>query len=289
MPTFAIAVDLGDKLPNHALTAEAFPNLAYAVETITALTHERWTQYAMGLPLPDGQVVHPRDGTYARSILSRAFGPFRGEVYTELAYAKDIEQGTAARDMKKILGTSLKVRLTKDGRRYLIIPIRHDTPGTAGGTNGMPAEVHAWWQGKQASSVSSALLNYRRLTTHYQDASGKRHGVYDMKTKARITVPAWRYHWGDRMSKKDLTALGMADHQVKRMAGMVNFRTPGKSGGAANSQYMTFRTMVEGGKGWIAPAQPGRHVAQQTADQVRPMAEQAFAAAVEADVRAALA
>jgi hypothetical protein len=46
--------------------------------------------------------------------------------------------------------------------------------------------------------------------------------------------------------------------------------------------------MVEGSSGWIAPAKPGRYPAKTTADELRPVAEKAFARAVEDDVRRVL-
>ena len=73
--------------------------------------------------------------------------------------------------------------------------------------------------------------------------------------------------------------------QNKHMVGMVNFRTPGGRGGAAHSQYLTFRVMAEDSKGWIAKAVPGRWPARTTVELMRPLAERAFKEACEEDVR----
>jgi hypothetical protein len=79
--------------------------------------------------------------------------------------------------------------------------------------------------------------------------------------------------------------MGIGGQSAKRMAGMVNFRNPGGSGGAAHSSYLTFRVMTEDSPGWQAPAIPGKYPAKITAEQIKPIAEQAFKRAMEEDVR----
>ena len=44
--------------------------------------------------------------------------------------------------------------------------------------------------------------------------------------------------------------------------------------------------MMEGSKGWIRQAQPGKWPAKQTAEKFAPIAEEAFRRAVEEDIRA---
>lgn len=271
---FRIAVELGHLLPEGSpLTGALFPTLSYAVKTIAEAAHQQWVQYASGAPLPDGKIIKIRTGEYARSIQLRQIGDFSAEVYSNLAYAIAIEEGSPARDLKKILDSSLKVRLTKDGRRYLIIPFRFNNPNSVLGNN-MPQAVHDWWQ--QGRNPSSITGTYRRL-------SGT--GAYDIKTRERITVPGWRYKWGDRLGKQDLADLGVTGQAASRLQGMYNFRKPGGSGGSSHSQFVNFRTMVEGSRGWIAPAVEGKHPARTVAQQLQPVAEQAFQRAVEEDVK----
>jgi hypothetical protein len=276
MSSFAIAIELGDKIPANApLTAEAFPNLAASVQRMVELAHQEWTEYALGKPLPGGLVINNRTGEYARSISMREIGPFAGEVYTVLPYAQAIEEGSPARDMKKMLDSSLKVRLSKTGKRYLIIPFRHDRFNT-------PKAVLDWWVKQSPRPATS------HVTGTYRRVSGT--GAYDIGTRKLITVPGWRYAWGDRLGKSHLDTLGVGERDAKRLAGMVRFANPGgKMGGGApkgsHSSLITFRVMVEGSKGWISPAQPGKHPARTVADQLRPIAEREFQTAVEADVR----
>lgn len=273
--SFRIGVEIGHLIPeNSPLTGGLFPTLSHAVAAISTAAHRQWVQYASGMPLPDGKVISSRTGEYARSIQLRQVGDFSAEVYTNLPYAITIEHGAPGRDLKRMLDTSLKVRLTKDGRRYLIIPFRWNNPDSVLG-NAMPKEVHDWWQGP-GRNPSAIIGTYRR-------PSGT--GAYDRHTRQLITVPGRHYTWGSRLGKGDLAALGVSDAAAKRMAGMVNFRKPDARGGAAHSKYMTFRVMVEGSKGWIAPPTEGKWPARTVAQQLQPVAEEAFKRAIEEDVR----
>lgn len=270
-------IGIGIAIPAWApIRREDFPALAYAVSRLVAAAHQQWVEYAQGKQaLPNGKTIQSRTGEYARSILVREVNDFSAEVYSDLAYAKGIEEGTPARDMKKILNSSLKVRLTHDGRRYLIIPFRHNNPNSVMG-NQMPQQAYDWWKGKRASSISNGDMKYKRR-------SGT--GALDIKTHGPVMVPAWRYKWGARLGKQDLEGMGIAGGAARRLEGMVMFRKPGGKGRGAHTQFITFRTMVEGGKGWIAPAREGMWPARTVAETLRPVAEKAFAAAAAEDIR----
>lgn len=254
------------------VSATSFPNLAGAVKMIAHAAHAQWSRYAAGAPLPNGKTIQDRTGAYLRSIQLRFDGAFSAEVYTDLPYAASIEYGSKPYDMKQILNTSLKVRVSAKGRRYLIIPFRHNTPGSVLG-HAMPPAVHEWWKDKQAS----------RITARMTRLSGT--GAWDIKTRRPISVAAWRYRWGHRLGKDDLAGMGIQGPEAKRLEGMVMFRKPKGRGYGAHSQYITFRVMREGSPGWIRPAQDGKYPAKTTADQLRPIAEEAFRRAVELDIR----
>jgi hypothetical protein len=281
----AINVQVPDTLP---IGAEAFPALAYAVRAVAAEAEARWKAYANGAILPSGQVISNRTGEYARSITTRETGQFSVDVYTNLAYARAIEEGSPRRDLKTILQTSMRVRLNAQGQRYLIIPFRHGTPGSIMGNN-MPVDVHNWWNGAEPRTDSRVTGHYQRLSGQGMQAGlpDNMRGIYNIRTKALATTPAWKYRWGTRITGSDLESMGFdpKDRYAKRLEGMVRFRKPGGGGGhAAHSQYLTFRVMTERSSGWIVPAQPGKWPARTVAEQIRPLAEQAFAAAVSEDV-----
>jgi hypothetical protein len=275
VPTFSISVDLGHLIiPGGGLTRGTFPNLSHAVTLIAEAAQQRWQSYASGAPMPNGQTIHPRSGAYARSIQLREDGEFASTVYSTLPYATAIEQGSPAYDMKQMLNYSLKVRVSKDGKRYLIIPFRFNTPNSQQSGQNMPAAVHEWWGGKKTSSRTRAP----------DRVSGT--GAFDFRTRKQLTVDAWKYKYGDRLTKTTLASLGVTGKAADRMDGMLHFRRPGaKAGGGGHDQYIVFRVMSEGSSGWIAKAQPGRWPARTVAETLTPIAHEAFAAAISEDVR----
>jgi hypothetical protein len=282
MAEFRISVHLPPLMLASAVTASNFPSLARAVQMVAERAHAMWTAYAAGAPdvngvaLPGGPLKNPI-GEYQNSIKLRQIGPFEAEVYSNLPLAKDIEEGAPARDLKKMLDTSFKVRISKKGKRYLIIPFRHNSPNSVMGNN-MPKAVQKWWKTAEPSFINNGKIEYKRR-------SGT--GAYDIKTRLPIMVPAWRYRWGDRLGKDHLEALGITGAAAKRLAGMVNFRNPGGDGRkkGSDSQFITFRTMMEGSPGWIVKAKPGKYPARTTAEAMRPFAEKVFAAAMEEDIK----
>ena len=97
-------------------------------------------------------------------------------------------------------------------------------------------------------------------------------------TKKAATVEARSYAWGGRLTNGAMKQAGLDAATRKRYAGMVKMDTS-TPGGAKSSAYMTFRIMMEGSKGWVVPAQPGRYIAKKVAEDLQTKAEAAFAAA----------
>ncbi|HET7675840.1 MAG TPA: hypothetical protein VFL54_09990 [Gammaproteobacteria bacterium] len=269
MSEFHIGIEL-DLPPNAPVNAQTFPNLAYAVQQIAEMGADIWRGYASGKPLPNGRIIHARTGQYMRSISMRRKGDFAAEDFSELSYAEALEEGTGPRDMKKMLNTSLKVRISKKGKRYLIIPFRHGTPGAVGFRSTMPEPVHEMWRGMRASRVTGVRHEPNQL------------GVHHPRSKTPLLVTRRKYSWGDRMSAAQLRSAGVRGRQLRHMTGMVHFKDP-VSGG--HGQYLTFRVMTEDSKGWITQGTPAYHPAKSTAEQLQPLAEKAFAEAVKRDVQ----
>ncbi|CAH2606333.1 conserved protein of unknown function (plasmid) [Rhodovastum atsumiense] len=290
MTGFRISVDMGHLISDRSpLTAELFPSLAQAVRAVSEAAHAKWQDYASGAPLPGGGTIEPRSGTYLRSIQLQQTGPFGAEVYSDLAYAWAIEEGAPARDMKRILGSSLKTRVVQNGahkgQRYLIIPFRWFGEGTvaAAGRHEMPEAVQNWWHSQKPSQVTG--LGWRDSGT---GAIGWRSGGGQSWRTERGQVVQVRqrdYQWGTRLDKDTLASLGVTGQAARRMEGMVQFRKPGGRGGSSHSKSLTFRVMGEWSSGWQAPARPGLHPARTTAQEIQPDAEKAFAAAVARDMR----
>ncbi len=280
MTTFNIHVDLSNLMPEGVpITAETFPTLSLAVRQIAEAAHAQWVRYASGSPMPDGRVIMSRSGEYQRSILLHQTGPFSAEVSSTLPYAKIIEEGAPQRDLKKMLRTSFKVRVTKKGKRYLIVPFRWNNPNSLLGHN-MPEPVYDWWQqpGRQRSIITST---FRR-------ASGT--GAYHAKSRTLYHVPGRSYSWGARLGSGDLKELDVTGKRARHMMGMVAFRDPTVSSGSKSGKYLTFRVMSEDSKpsSWLQPAQEGRWPARTVAQTLQPIAEKAFQAAMQRDIEALL-
>jgi hypothetical protein len=268
--------------PDIPFGPDTFQTLAGAVAQMAQDAKARWLAYAQGEPLPNGQVIGVRSGTYHRSIQLEQIGPFHYRVFSNLAYAEAIETGSPERDMKKMLDSSLKVRRTKDGKRYLIIPFRWGTPDTVTfGNNTMPKAVHDFFKPQGVARSRIISLGRRESGT----------GAYDIKTRQPVLVPRRQYEWGTRLTQQHLGAMGIGtqfkgkNYKTHPMAGMTNFRKPDARGGKAHSKYLTFRVMTEDSTGWKAPAIPGKYPAKTVAEMFKPIAEQAFKKALEEDVR----
>lgn len=272
---FDISIDIGP-IPTHGLSKDVFPSLAAAVASVTHIAHRQWRAYASGAPLPDGSTIGSRSGTYLRSIQQRMLSDFSGEVFSDSPYAGVIEQGTPARDMKRMLYTSMKVRVSKTGKRYLIIPFRWGTPGTNNRSgNVMSAELGA----------AARQLAPSRVTGQGRRVSGT--GAYDIHTRKLITVRQRRYRWGGRLDEQAMRAHDVVGRELRHAAGMVKFQSATRAG-SRDTQYLTFRVMTEDSTGWLAPARPGKRPARSTAKNIQPIAKKAFAAAIEADIAAIL-
>lgn len=285
MNEFRIGVSVASILPlGSTLAGSAFPTISAAVRELTEKAHGMWVNYAMGAALPNGRSVKNATGAYARSIATRQLNDMLGEVFTDLPYAEGIENGTRARDLHDMLGKSLKVRLTKDGRRYLIIPFRSYHSNSVIGRP-MPAAIEGWWRTavprEQSSHVTS--MGWRASGTGAVAFRNRTTGRFRERRGEVVQVRQRAYKWGARLTEKDIRSLGLGDAAVKQFAGMVRFDKPGQPG--RHSQFMNFRALVEGSPGWRVPARPGLHIAQTVAEQLRPIAEEAIRRAAEADVR----
>lgn len=265
MSNYSIGLTV-DFPPDIPFGPDAFPAVVGAVQAMANAAILQWKAYAQGEPLPNGQVIGIRSGTYEGSIQLAQISPFHYRVFSNLPYAEAIESGSPARDMKRMLDSSLKVRHSeKTGKRYLIIPFRWGTPGTVGfGGNVMPQVVHDFWKPKSVLRSHTVSFGTRPSGT----------GAYDLKTRKPVLVPQASYEFGARLTQKHLGAMGIGtqfkgkNYKTHPMAGMVNMRNPGGSGGAAHSGHLTFRIMSEDSPGWRAPAIPGKYPAKTVAGQV---------------------
>jgi hypothetical protein len=263
---FSISIDLAELMEIGPIArAGMFTNLASQVEAVAQVGVERWKRAALKAPLWEGERQ-----AYAASIRYSMTGSYSAEIVSDYKYVEDIETGRPAYDLKRMLSTSMKVRMSKKGRRYLIIPFRHNTPGNDAHAPAMPEHVYA----------AAKELSASRIIGGHRRQSGT--GAFDVKTRQPYMVAGRNYRWGDRLPP-GMTPKKAAHHKTDPHAGMVRMdaKTPG---GKRYSTYLTFRVMVEGSPGWIIKPRPGLFIAKAVADSIQRTAATDFAAAMQRDL-----
>ena len=279
---YNISFSLGAKLDIVAgIDAQVFPLLNQAVRAIAQQTAINWQKSVY-----HAKLWSVEKDAYMQSIKWEMTGDFSARVETDYKLAGEIETGRGPRDLKKMLDTSQKVRRTTDGRRFLIIPMRQNTPGNGALAKAMPQGVYNLAGAMAASSVvskgrrQSGQVTVLSPTTGMHAAAKQSRYLSNPKTQQAVTVVSRKYAWGGRLTAAAIKGAGMDAATAKRYAGMVKF--PDGSGGHS---FTTFRVMMEGATGkWVIPAQPGKYLARQVAQEMQPKAAAAFAAAVKKTV-----
>lgn len=280
---YRISFNLGNHLEFSAgINKQVLPLLHQAVRAVAQQTAANWQESVVKAKLWSGE-----KDAYAQSIKWAMTGDFTAVVETDYRHAEAIENGRPPRDLKKMLDTSHKVRRTTDGRRFLVIPMRHNTPGNNALAPSMPDSIYNL---ASAMAPSHVIATGKRLSgevTHLSPKTGM-HAATEQtpflsnpKTKRAATVAARKYAWGGKLTADALKAAGINPASAKRYQGMVKMDTS-TPGGSKSSAYMTFRIMMDSQTGkWIIPAKPGLHLAKRVVEDMQPKANAAFAAAVK--------
>lgn len=269
MADFKISVDMSGIVSalDSLIHEQVFPRVGQAIEALAVAARADWQQAIYHAKLWDGEKK-----PYMESIQVKMTGPYSALVWSEYKYAHEIETGRPARDLKKMLDTSPKVRISKQGKRYLIIPFRHNTPGNTALAAPMPQNVY--------DIVSSREFKGSAVIGQYMRTSGL--GAMDPKSRKLLTVKQAQYAWGSRL-QNGLTKRLSPKHSNAPTDGMVRMQTT-PPGGPKSSAYLTFRVMVEGSNKWIIPAKPGLNLVKGVADRLQPLAEKAIQEAVKRDL-----
>ena len=272
--TFSLDMPSNDDIKK-IVNGAVLPKIAQAVHAVAQQARINWQDAVMHARLWSGEKV-----PYVASIKMEMTGAFSAVVSSDYKYADEIETGRPPRDLKKMLDTSTKVRRTKDGRRFLVIPFRHNAPGGDALAPAMPVDVYQMAKGLSASSVTGSGTRPSGEVTILSRKTGMRAAntqtpyLSHTKSGGHYLVNKSTYAWGDRLTPVMLHGQAKADQ--KKYAGMTRFRT--STGG---SSYLTFRIMMEGSTGWIIPAQPGIYLAKKVADELAPLAEKAVTEALK--------
>lgn len=276
---YLVSVELGGQIDiAGAVNKAVLPLLNQAVRAVAAATSASWQRSVANARLWSGE-----KNPYIESIKWKMDGDFSATISSDYKYAGQIETGRPGRDLKKMLDTSNKVRRTKDGRRFLVIPMRHNTPGN--GSNAMPTSVHDLASAMTQSSIvsegqrpSGQIMNLSP-TTGMTAAAKQTPYLSSLATRQKASVTSRNYAWGDRLGVKDMKAAGIGAADRKRYGGMVRMDANGS--GPKSSSFLTFRIMMEGSSGWVTKAQPGLYLAKGVAEEMQPKAEAAFQEAIK--------
>lgn len=233
------------------LNSKGLPNTQHGLSEVAKFTKNEWQRQAMTM------IKHSTGGYVQGIIIEENPDELWSQVINRSPIAFYLEEGTKSFDMKKMLQTSHQVRVNKKGKKYLIIPFRHLTPGEF--KKGELTEQRATGRSMPESIYEMAQeLAMSNVTGMFYEKSKQLVST----AQARKTIagaPAaqrWNYTWGNR---------GKGFGGIYE--GMVRFQTTG-----GGSRYLTFRTMSENSAGWIHPGIQAKHIAQQTAEIVKPKA-----------------
>lgn len=238
MSSYRITVDLTPlQAALNAAGEQAYRAVNMAVRMTAEDIAQQWQQqvYRLAPPYCRQEAVD--------SIKAEATGPFSSVVSSDSQAVRYIEEGTPQRDLKEILQTSSRVKVSNKGQRYLTIPFRHGTP-TATVLPAMPKSVYL-----QASQLAPSRVTGRFLRPAINGG-----GV----------APRLAYQWGGRLPA-GLTPKLKPNHKADPHAGMVRFDTGNVK--QRSSAYLTFRVMHQDSSGWIVPSKPGYYVARTLAAQ----------------------
>jgi hypothetical protein len=238
--------------------ADLLTHARQALQMIGLEARARWADLIEQSP----SIPQQQKADYVQSLTVEKAGPLQVSVYSDWKYAYEIENGRPSRDLKRMLDTSMKVRVSTSkknaGKRYLTIPFRHSL-------SSMPGPVRS----------AARLLTKSEVTGMGKRPSGT--GAWDIKTKAPLLVAQRKYKWGEKLPA-GLALKSAIHHKTDRYAGMVRMNTG--AGKAKSSAYLTFRTMMEGSAGWITKPVPGVCHIPQLAKDIEPMALQIIQTAV---------
>lgn len=262
---------------NSVIDEQVFPLLSQAVNAVGFKLEATWKEEVYKAK----KMWSGEKDLYANSIAWTQTKPFGGVVEANYKWAEEIENGRPSRDLKKMLNTSLKVRRTKAGTRFLIIPFRHNIKA-------MPAQLYSQAKALEASKVTGSKLRRsgeivgKSMQPLPKVQQRKSPFLSNPNTKGAMMVKKSMYSWGGRLAAGYFGPNPKGKTDIA--AGMVRFDT--SSGAQKSSQYLTFRVMSEKAHGkWIVPPQPGQPIARSALEKVSPLAEAAFKAAIAYQVK----
>lgn len=212
--------------------------------------YEQWADRVTKAP----GIWHQERVAYVHSLKLEYTGTFSANVWTDYQIAAEIETGRPQRDLKRMLSTSAKTRISHAGKRYLIIPFRHNTPGNTAHARAMPTEIYKKVGHKDFKKTTVTSSKYM-------------HVGCTIDGSASLIVGKRAYAYGNRL-ESGLAPKMKPHHATDIYAGMLRFDT--STGKKKSSAYLTFRVMSETQTNkWIVAAKPGQYIARQLAIDIQ--------------------
>ena len=220
---------------------------------------QRWADSINAADLRKGQKKE-----YAESLCIDRLGVAHYLVRTIYDQADQIEDGRPVRDLKEMLLTSQKARMSKAGKKYLIIPFRHNTPGNKALAPAMPQAIYDQALKMGKSSILSIGTRISATGATVPNRNYKRDKAGDEFSRGKKKyLSSWPLLAG--------LAPIRAGHKTDIYAGMRRMET--STGKSKSSAYLTFRVMHEDSTGWIVPAKPSLKLAEKIAAQIESQAQ----------------
>ncbi len=215
------------------------PYTQEAVKAGTELVQRTWINYISGhrVTYSGGSfIVRVVTGDYLRSVIQGVSYPalgdkLTGEVTSLSPHGRIVEEGVKPFDMKQTHLSGPKVKVSKDGSKYITVPFRHQVPGQTALADAMPRQV-------------------------YEQA--KRMAISRRNNILRKFFTGRSYSWGDRLPREYGGEKEKPHWTTGRYTGMV------KMTGRPHTSYLTFRRLSEKSKpeAWQHPGVDPRPVTQ---------------------------
>ena len=237
------------------------PYTQEAVKTAAEVIQRYWINFISGATVQySGGTfkVNNVSGQYMRSVAEGLQYPMDGDkltggVVSLSPHGQIVEDGIKPFDMKQTHLKGAHVKVGKDGKRYITVPFRHNTPGSNTIGQAMPKDVY-----KHAMNLAISRRN--GLLIHWYAAK--------------------KYEWGGRLSKALGGAIQRPHWTTGKYSGMV------KMGNEGHSQYLTFRRLSENSKpeAWKHPGTKPRPVTEAVEEAAQDEVTQLIRTGFEVDL-----
>jgi len=253
---------------------------------------------------------HTDTGAYASYTSFEKMFPYEGNALSAAVantspHARFLEEGHAGFSMPAHVDWSgPHVKTTKDGRRYLTIPMRHATPGLAGVGSGrarrmLPDNVYrdalavmrlkAQLKQRRNAAVAERLAAAQRRLDAAGPIMSRPYDVSNFPWFSRELTARQRERTIERQAAlrdRAMRETGQPGYTWKNRLyeGLTRVTQTNPLTGRESGTYMTFRTMMEDSVGWwIPPVAPAR-IAAQTVGLVKDQVRELVGEAARADV-----